>query len=282
MTRPGVAPLDSGHLPEFARLLEQHLDSTRSATQWIRDLSRNWCADRPNYGYGLFDHGKLVGGIGALYADRLIDKLPMRTCNITSWCVLEPYRQQSMRLALALTADPSLTYTDFSPTRVVAAMLGFLKFHPIDARQYVLLNRPTLSRGIKVIGPGPDLLRRLSPEARKIFDDHQPFEWLAHAGIDIDGELAHVIYKATRYKALPAARILYPGAHNRLGQALPALSHYLLMRGFVTTHLDARWLSRPPPACALREGFHPRQFLSGQLSASQIDYLYAETTALDL
>ncbi len=282
MTRPSLAPLQTDQLPAFARFLEQHLDRTRSAAQWVQDLSCNWCADRPNHGYGLFDHGKLVGGIGALYADRLIDGAPVRTCNITSWCVLEPYRQQSMRLALALTEDRSLTYTDFSPTRVVAAMLGFLKFNPIDARQYAVLNHPSLSRGVHVIAPGPDFANRLSPAASKIFADHQPFGWLRHAGIDTGGDLTHVIYKASRYKGLPAARILYPGAGACLDEGLPALSHYLLMRGYVTTHLDARWLTRPPRAGVLREGFHPKQVLSQQLSDSQVDYLYAETMALDL
>ena len=52
---------------------------------------------------------------------------PERFCNITSWCVLQPYRSHSLRLAMALVSQPGYHFTDLSPTQLVAGTLRFLK-----------------------------------------------------------------------------------------------------------------------------------------------------------
>ena len=49
-----------------------------------------------------------------------------------------------------------------------------------------------------------------------------------------------------------------------------------------STHVEKRMLTAPPRLARLRTGFNPKQYLSPTLAASDIDYLYSESVALDL
>ena len=69
----------------------------------------------------------MVGGIGAIYSERPVHGRTERFCNITSWCVQDAFRAQSMRLAMALTSQDGFHFTDLTPTAVVSKTLQFLR-----------------------------------------------------------------------------------------------------------------------------------------------------------
>ena len=105
-------------------------------------VSQDWCPSKPNNGFLIRHEGRIVGGIGAIYAERLVRGRTERFCNITSWCVLDAFRAQSMRLAMALTGQPGFHFTDLTPTEVVSKTLQFLKFKPMNERQAIWPNLP--------------------------------------------------------------------------------------------------------------------------------------------
>jgi hypothetical protein len=137
---PTLEPIRDADLPEFCAFLVEHLSSERTPEQWAQAFRQDWGLDKPNNGFLIRDQGKVVGGIGALYAQRLVRGQSERFCNITSWCVLEPYRAQSMRLAMAVVSQPGFHFTDLTPTEVVSKTLQFLKFKPMNERQAVWPN----------------------------------------------------------------------------------------------------------------------------------------------
>jgi hypothetical protein len=189
LSRPSIEPVSAASLPEFAQFLNQHLDNQRSPEGWVQALSNNWCAARPNHGFALRDEGRIVGGIGALYAERLIEGRRRLVCNITSWCVLDAYRKQSMRLAMALLDQPDVVFTDFSPTKVVSGSLQFLKFGTLDDGQYVLANLPGLPLGaIRLLHGADALAGGLDAEAAALYRDHAGFPWLRFCALTRKGE----------------------------------------------------------------------------------------------
>lgn len=280
MARPTIEAVTADSLPEFAAFLQQHLDAARSVPQWLAGFRQPWCAEPPNHGFVLRDEGRIVGGIGAIYADRIIRGTPRRFCNITSWCVLDAYRQQSMRLAMALLAQPDLHFTDFSPTKVVASSLLFLKFKPLDERQIVLFNLPALPRGVTADkGRIADLL---DGQARADFLAHRDFPWLEHVALEADGRWCHVIHKTTHFKGFNAARVLHVSDRAVFARALRRFGGHLLLRGVLSTHIDHRLLPQLALPHAVRSGFNPKVFLSAELEEADIDYLYSESMAFDL
>jgi hypothetical protein len=127
MSLPTVDDRDED-LPGFCRFLSENLSRERSPEEWAKAFRQDWYRSKPNNGFLIRHDGRIVGGIGAIYAERPVRGRIEHFCNITSWCVLHAFRAQSMRLAIALTEQPGFHFTDFTPTEVVSKTLQFLKF----------------------------------------------------------------------------------------------------------------------------------------------------------
>lgn len=282
MAQPLIEPITAEALPEFAEFLNAHLEGSRSKEAWVKGLKKSWGMAAPNHGFMLKDAGKIVGGIGAYYASRLINGKTERLCNITSWCVLNAYRKQSMRLAMAIIGQKAYHFTDFSPTKVVGGVLQFLKFRPLDERQAVILNLPWLSLGSKLIARASDIENNLSDNTLQIYRDHAVFPWLNHVLVGTPSNWCHVIYKWRLFKGLPAAHILFLSDRNVFDRHFRRLSAHFWSRGIVSTHVECRFIGRPPWPSVIRSGFNAKVFLSSTLADRDIDYLYSETMALDL
>lgn len=280
--RPAIEPITAASLPEFAAFLHAHLNPAFSAEAWTAAFRKQWTANPPNYGFLLRDQARVVGGIGAFYADRTLRGAPARVCNISSWCVLDAYRAQSMRLAMALISQEGWHFTDFSPTRVVAGTLRFLKFKPLDERQAVIFNLPGPSGGGRIIERADQLEATLGGADLAAYRDHAEFPWLRHLAVGVDAEWCYVIYKRGVFKGLPAARIIHFSDAARFERYLGRLRGYFLGRGYITTHVECRRLSQPPWPSKIRSGFNPKLYLSGTLADGDIDYLYSESMALNL
>lgn len=284
MSPPKIEMVSDRTLPEFAEFLHDNLDRERSSRSWEADLRVNWDVDRPNYGFVMRAEGRIVGGIGAIYATRQIAKRDEKFCNITSWCVLEPFRKHSMRLAMAAIGQGDYHYTDFSPTPVVGGVLRFLKFQPIDDRQTVIMNilRP-FAPGRVITQPGA-IASNLSGDALLVYKDHAAFPWLRHLLVgDRDGRRwCHVIYKRRSFKGLPSSHVLHVSDPTLMSDHLAALCNHMLMRGMASIHIETRRLQRNILPSRIRSGFNAKLFLSPTLEAQQIDYLYSESVAMDL
>ncbi|XHS77515.1 hypothetical protein ACFJGW_17585 [Burkholderiaceae bacterium UC74_6] len=283
MPRPLIEPVSADTLGEFAAFLHEHLNPALSIEGWVKALSHHWGEEpRPNHGYVLRDEGRIVGGIGALYASRSIQGKLHKTCNITSWCVLDDYRKQSMRLAMALTDQPGWDYTDFSPTEVVGGVLRFLKFTPLDERQTVLLALPWLLAGGQSYSRQQDIESHLHGEALQQYRDHKDFPWLRHVIVGSGSDWCHVIYKRMDFKGLPAARVWHVSRPELLAQYWRRLANALLWQGFASIHLETRRAPADLWPTKVRSGFNAKVYRSDTLLPGEIDYLYSESMAMDL
>jgi hypothetical protein len=283
MARPLIEPVSAETLGEFAAFLHEHLNPDRSIEDWVKALSHHWGEQpRPNHGFVLRDDGRIVGGIGALYASRSIQGRLHKTCNITSWCVLDDYRKQSMRLAMALTDQPGWDYTDFSPTEVVGGVLRFLKFTPLDERQTVLLPLPWLLAEGQSHSRPQAIESRLAGEALQHYRDHKDFPWLRHLVVGSGPDWCHVIYKRVDFKGLPAACIWHASRPELLERYWRRLANALLWRGFASIHIETRRAPAGLWPTRVRSGFNAKVYRSSTLLPGEIDYLYSESMAMDL
>jgi hypothetical protein len=73
-------------LQEFCAFLHENLSRRIPAGVWAAAFQQDWGVKKPNNGFLIRDvEGRLVGGIGAIYAEQMIRGQPERFCNITSW-----------------------------------------------------------------------------------------------------------------------------------------------------------------------------------------------------
>jgi hypothetical protein len=282
MARPTIEPVTTANLPEFADFLHRHLNPGMSPQQWQQALQPQWPGGaQGNHGFVLLDGGQVVGGIGALYAERQTAGQTARFCNITSWCVLDSHRQHSMRLAMAVVGQPGFHFTDFSPTQIVGGTLRFLKFQPLDDAQLVMPNLPSLGAG-KVVHRSRDIESVLSADLLQCWRDHSAFPWLKHVVVGRPGAWCHVIYKRRVFKHLPCASVVHVSDGTLFSQHWPALSRHLLSRGLLSTQVEKRLVGTPPRLHAVRTGFNQKLFRSDTLLPQHIDSLYSESVGMDL
>jgi hypothetical protein len=286
MNLPTLEPIRDADLPEFCRFLNKNLHRERSPAAWAEAFQQDWCSTKPNNGFLIRHEGRIVGGIGAIYAERLVRGRTERFCNITSWCVLDSFRAQSMRLAMAVTEQPGFHFTDLTPTELVSRTLQFLKFKPMNERQAIWPNLPwpfAGFAGVRVVTDPEQIGRLLAPNDAKAYRDHCHLPWLAHVAVGRTGAWCYVVWKRTRLKGITGASILALSNPELFLRYRPALSsHLLLRRGLSYTRVESRLLPRLPALCIELSGYRNKVFNSDTLTAADMSNLYSELVALDL
>lgn len=282
---PTLEQIRDNDLPAFCQFLTDHLSSARSAEQWAQAFRQNWGVAKPNNGFLIRDQGRIVGGIGAIYAERMIRGRPEQFCNITSWCVLEAYRAQSMRLAMAVVSQPGFHFTDLTPTEVVSKTLQFLKFKPMNERHAVWPNIPwpfSRFRGVRVIIEPDDIEEVLATVDAKVFRDHRHLPWLRHAAVGRPGAYCHVVWKPNRLKGVPGAMVLAFSDAELFLRYRHAIGAHLLRQGCLYTRVESRLLPRLPMLSLELTGFRNKVFRSDTLAENDISNLYSEIVGLNL
>jgi hypothetical protein len=286
MAQPSLHPIRDADLPEFCAFLTEHLSAERTPEAWAQAFLQGWYPDKPNNGFLIRHDGRIVGGIGAIYAERMVRGRAERFCNITSWCVLDAFRTQSGRLALAVVSQPGFHFTDLTPTEVVAKTLQFFKFKPMDERHLVWPNLPWTFgriRGIRVVADPERIPEVLAPSDARAFNDHRHLPWLQHVAVGHPGVWCHVVWRRTRLKGLPGAMIMaFSDPELFLRHRLLVGSHLLLRHGLPFTRVEVRLLPRVPKLSIELAGYRNKVFRSETLTQADISNLYSELVALDL
>ena len=287
MALPKLDPIRDEDLPAVCSFLHAHLNPSHPADVWADAFRQDWGVDRPNSGFLIRDEGgEIVGGIGAIYAAYPVRGQLEKFCNITSWMVLDAYRTQSMRLAMAVISQPGFHFTDLSPTAVVEQSLKFLKFKPMNAARTLLFNLPAPQQrlvGASVVTNPAKIEAVLDAASLKVYRDHKHFPWLRFLAVGRGSGYSLVIYKRARLKHLPSAEIIGFTNPDTFLRHLPLLGCHFLLSGMVTTRVESRLLpARPAWPHTVLTGYRNRVFRSDTLVEADIQNLYSEYAALDL
>jgi hypothetical protein len=287
MALPKLEPIRDEDLPAFCAFLHTHLNPSHPADVWADAFRQNWGVDKPNNGFLIRDDaGNIVAGIGAIYGAYPVRGKLEQFCNITSWMVLDAYRTQSMRLAMAVISQPGFHFTDLSPTAVVEQSLKFLKFKPMNEARTVLFNLPAPHQRLSGarIESNPERIEHvLDAASAKVYRDHKHFPWLKFLAVGKGNNRSLVIYKRASLKNLPSAEIIGFTNPNTFHQYLPVLGCHFLLSGMLTTRVESRLLpSKPAWPHTELTGYRHRVFRSDTLGEADIQNLYSEYVALDL
>ncbi|MEP7245368.1 MAG: hypothetical protein ABI885_17080 [Gammaproteobacteria bacterium] len=285
-----VTPIEAGHLDEVGRFLNTHLNSRISAANWIGSLRHEWSAARPNYGMQLRDADKLVGVMLAVYSDQNINGTTERFCNPHSWCVLPDYRNHGIGLVLHLIKQTGFHLTMLTPNPKVAQIFRGLRFKDLDDRLLVFPNLPSPAALLpgRFVETDLDRIAARLAEAgadsvRQDLEQHRQISWLRFMAFGSGRDVCLIVYKPSTWKRLPSARIIHVSDAAALERYRGLMQYGLLAKqGFVTSRVEARFLSRTPPLAYRTKRTQAKLFQSRSLKDSQIRDLYSELVALDV
>ncbi|MGL6340490.1 MAG: GNAT family N-acetyltransferase, partial [Waterburya sp.] len=96
-----VKQVNLSMFPQFYPLLKE-INPQLTEAEWYNVFAHQWYPEEKFCGYGLFDETEIVGFLGLIFSQRIINGQLENFCNLTSWIVKEPYRGRGISLFLAL------------------------------------------------------------------------------------------------------------------------------------------------------------------------------------
>ena len=242
-----VSAVHADDADRVSLFLHTHLNRRVPASAWTTLIRPPWGAVGPNNGYQLLDGDKqTVGAYLAVYSMRESGRRAV--CNLAAFCVVEEHRTQSLRLIRALLGQKGYVFTDLSPSGNVPAMNERLGFRRLNTATRLVLNTPSMARGVTVTDSRAVLAEILVGRDADFYRDHLRAPAARHA-LMLHGDCyAYLMYRRDRRKRLPLfASPLYAGGDAELlAGSWPSVGAHLLGRGLAATLAEKRVLGFTP------------------------------------
>lgn len=278
--RPIGAP-DVGPVGDF---LNRHLNPRVQAAAWRAAMQPPW-GNGPNSGFLMTADDELVGAYLAVYSQRDLGEGPAQVCNLAAFCVLEPYRAQSLRLVRALLGQKGLLFTDLSPSGNVVALNERLGFRRLDTTTWLAANLPHPGRRGTTVSSDPGVIGGvLRGRDADVFADHSSAGGARHLVVRNDRGYGYLVFRRDRRKGLPLfASALYAGGDaGVLRGSWPLVASHLLTRHRLPfTLAEPRILGFAPPVRAPWRRARPKMVRGVAAGLEGIDYLYSELALVD-
>jgi hypothetical protein len=275
-----IAPITDSDTWAVAEFMHFGMGGRAPAADWRRLMTAPWDVEQPNHGFLLRENGRVVGAYLAMYSERIIGGTPRRICNLGAWCVAEDHRANGLRLLRSLLRQREYTFTDLTPSQTVVALNTRLGFTLLDTSTALVPNTPwpVRSKGVRVVDSPNEIDGLLSGPDQAIYRDHAATS-VHHVVLVKGDQCCYVMFRRDRRMHLPLfASILYVGNPDLFRDCAPHLFRYLLLRhGMVGTLAEIRVVGHRPTRSVMIPSW-PKMFLSEDLEAAQIDYLYSELT----
>lgn len=274
-------PTRDENLPAVCAFLHHHLNPKLTVAQWRAGLSPPWESRVPNHGFHLWDGGRVVGAIGALYSRQWIGGRWLDFCNLSSWCVLPEYRPHGLALVGAVLAQPGLHFTNFTASLELLPIFRMLGFREMDNRLIYWPNVPfSLPWRATTVRLAP---REATPgQERQLFLAHQGFPRVRCCWLGGAGEQALVVYRPRLWHGVGCAEILHLTEPALVLRHMGGLRQHLWRQGLRLSRVAQRLWPDPPVATLPGRDRQPRLFRSRELQEGVISTLYSELITFDL
>jgi hypothetical protein len=278
----GLASITPDDLSRVGEFLSVHLDNTLTPHQWARSLRPTWTTSHPDHGFLLESDGHVVGVYAAFYSEVPGADGPRAVCNLAAWCVLEDFRQHSLRLVRAMLGQRDRDLTDLSPSGTVVPLNERLGFAHLDTSGALVVNLPLPTRrGVRLVSEHAEIQEVLTGPDRAAYLDHAESGAARHVVAVVDGQPCWVVFRAVRRKGLRLfASVLHVSDQRLFRAAAPAVyRHVLLAHGLPFTLAQSRVCGSRPWHSARLSAQRPTMYLSrtGEPPES-VTYLYSELT----
>ena len=274
------------NLAMFSRFypLLREVNPTLTEAEWYGVFNHRWHREKQFCGYGLFDEAEIVGFLGLIFSQRIINGQREDFCNLSTWIVREAYRGHSIALMLALRKLKNCTITDLSPTEGVIAISKRLGFKELD-RQIEILPYiwGGIGKHIKITTDIWEIQSRLEAAEQKLLQDHQSYARCHHLLAEAEGQSCYLIFTLVKNTKVSYSYIQYLGnakffaryslairrAIAQISQTFLILVDTRLLQG---EKLPLRF-NLPIEICRL--------YKSSSVKPQEIDNLYSELILID-
>ena len=258
-------------------LLRQLNDTRITRAVWQRLFDPLWRGSDYSPGYVLEDGSAMVGFIGTLFSERLVNGQRHRFCNLTSWVVEPEYRSQSVMMLLPILRDKSATLSSLTSSEEAYAIYRKLGFKDLDTQARVIYRLPGVRSSAYQIVRAEACEALLDAGQASYFADHRQLD-IEHCLVRGAGGQCYLMIECKRGRAHihHISDVAWFRAHvSRFRHAL------LATLGMKTLQVDERFLAGMRILGSRAKVFdQPKQFRSRALDVMDIDALYSELVVL--
>jgi hypothetical protein len=282
-----VIQIKRSRLPEIYPLLHiLNPDITREV--WDRLFSYDWQTTEDYIGLGLLEDDNIVGFLGFIFSERMINGQREKFCNLTTWIVLEEYRNQSLMLAFAVMQMKGYTFTNLSPSVEAYEVFKKLGFKELDRHIVFLPFLPLWKffftrNPVRVTGNLQEIEANLDEPNRRIFQEHLPYKNCKHFLLKTSqGNCYIVTREATKGRWFWFTQIYYISDSEIFWEYVQHLLwHFVKVHKTFMTLFDERFIDNVK-AGRLRYVLPGlKLFKSHRCQKADIDYLYSEKLLLN-
>jgi hypothetical protein len=275
----------------FSNLYESFLiddDPLSGEQDWRRVFDYHWDTEEGHCGYALLEDGKVVGMLGMIFSERVINGSFHRFCNLHTWWVREDRRGWSLALLRPLLKLKGYTITHFTPCDKIRAVTKRLGFKPLNSQLKILLPLDLFPRRRKLEVPAltydaQAIEERLTEYDKRLLLDHRSYD-CGHLLVSDGDEYCYLLYTFVERHRMPYCHIHYISNRHIFATKERAVRSSLLRRHrarFVA--IDARLVQDVKFHCSF-DFWAPAHALykSEEVKPEQIDNLYSDVVFLKL
>lgn len=253
---------------------------------WRQLFLNHWKSEEDYFGYALIDNNNVVGFLGLIFSNRMINNKMQKFCNLTTWIVKEGYRSESLLLFLPLLGLKEYTITDFTPSKNVYSILKRFGFKDIETNINIIPPVPAinpLSNKCYVEFDKDKIKNYLSEKDLKIYHDHLGFK-NAYLLISSKEGNCYIVVNRTRKKFFYFGKIHYVSNLDvflkYINRVIFKICSRLNVCGLI---IDGQCIGKNKIKHLITiKRRRPAAFKSNSLDVNDIDTLYSELLVLNL
>ncbi len=279
-----IRPAVPGDIEPICALLHEKMNAKIPVQRWRRLMSYPWMENKPDLGRVVEENGRILGFVGMVYSDRLIEGEKERFVSISSWFLDRTLRGRGLGAGLmaAATDDPKITYNNVTSSDRVLAIVDAVGYRVLDDYRYMWRKRGPPGPGLRCEWDAGTISGQIGEDGQRLIDDHAGLPVrpvLVEAG---GGRVLMFFSVKLKGEDVTYFDLLHTGDRALLVDHGQALADAILPVGPAVLAADCRFVDGAPGG-AEREAFAvPRFYKSTRLAPAQIDLLYSELQLLDL
>jgi hypothetical protein len=263
-------------------------EEMRDSNNWNGLFNYTWKPEGLPYGYAIFEEDRMIGFLGTIFSERLVEGKTQICCNTTCWFVEPEFRSQmqALRLFAPILKMKDLLITNMTPSDDAVKICERFGYKPLDPDQIVVPVLPVWTFGGKknlLVTFDPDAIAgHLGAEEQRIFQDHSGLACKHFLIKELrSGEHCYGIATTSPLNKLRRwggqwLNLCYLSDANVFRRNYPHLRFKLLREGrFFLLRYDARLLPGRLSRFEMRSE-KVRQYRSAEPLSWTIDNLYSE------
>ncbi len=285
-----IRPATESDIDGMVALLQGHMNSKWTPARWRRLFTYDWETDRPDFGRVIEIGGEIVGCLGAVYSERVINNRRERFCNPCAWYVRKDVRQQitgaGLKMMRDLTADTTRHYVINTSSATTTHLLRRVGFVALDQEKYVW-TRETVpaavsAAGLEIIADRAAIDGLVDDTGRRLIHDHANLPafplLIQHPG----GQTLLMLADTVKGEGERWRDVLYVSDPEMLTRHGAALAARLLEAQSDVLSADSRFCASQPSGADRRPIDVPHFAKSAGLAPHHLDHLYSEIQLLGL